>query len=663
MMEDMFTGDIRVITETWLTNEEAEVGYAVPGLNHYFACRDRKEEHGGVMVYVREGIRCSLLETHKYPEIVALSVGNDRDLLVIAVYASPRQANINVDVFGVISALISQLPAHKCTLILGDLNARVGALYRTSAPFDPHDPLGISEEVPVVVHPRSSEDQNVNPRGRECIRFCNTFSMDIANGCVEGDKSGACTYHSRPNSQRTRGRSAIDLVIVSSECFDWVRELKVTDTRGISDHSMVSVDLQVPGNLNDKKLRRGVGWKRAPWKHEQWTLYAEKVQRCYRRIEAALDGIERHDETESVGQIASQICDQLKGFAKEAFKLPHRNRSRSSGEWWDEECAALMRKVNLGWKRCDALGISHDDALRCDTNALRAMTRRKIREYRVKKDLELATQMKHNPKQFWAKIKKPKSGVGLHCDIEQVVTYFDKLLNVEHSDVSVDDIRMSRVQGNLVGLGPVRLQDDARVVDDVGLNGVITESEVVSVFLRLNNNKSTADDMRSEMFKYAKVREGEAGPWRYLLAGPLAKLFNQLFMKGLGIPDEWRKAHIVAIWKGKGDKSELTNYRGISLVSTLYKVYTMVLEARLSKYCEARNIRAPTQFGFRKHVGTTSAIFALNHVIQSTCTRGLDGKAVPLYLMFVDFRKAFDCVCRNLLMKRLSDLGIKGNMM
>jgi len=200
MLEGELKGDIWILTETWLTSEEAELGHGVAGFRHLFSCRNSKEEHGGVSVYVREGIKCRVLEIARHPEIVALSIG-DMDLLVTAVYASPRQANKDIDVFGELSNMIARIPAHRCVLIMGDLNARIGTLQRTSGPFDPHDPLGLSERgrlEGLALHSRRSQDRGVNTRGRECIQFCDTFYMDILNGCVDGDRHGACTYYSNP---------------------------------------------------------------------------------------------------------------------------------------------------------------------------------------------------------------------------------------------------------------------------------------------------------------------------------------------------------------------------------------------------------------------------------------------------------------------------------
>jgi hypothetical protein len=75
-------------------------------------------------------------------------------------------------------------------------------------------------------------------------------------------------------------------------------------------------------------------------------------------------------------------------------------------------------------------------------------------------------------------------------------------------------------------------------------------------------------------------------------------------------------------------------------------------------------VRSKSQFGFRKEVGTISALFTLKHAIHATCSPlNQGGKGGALAACFVDFSKAFDSVNRDLLWKRLADLGIRGTFL
>ena len=75
------------------------------------------------------------------------------------------------------------------------------------------------------------------------------------------------------------------------------------------------------------------------------------------------------------------------------------------------------------------------------------------------------------------------------------------------------------------------------------------------------------------------------------------------------LPEEWKESVIVPIHK-KGDKTECNNYRGISLLSTTYKILSNILLSRLIPYAE--EIIGDHQCGFRRNRSTTDHIFCSN---------------------------------------------------
>ena len=122
----------------------------------------------------------------------------------------------------------------------------------------------------------------------------------------------------------------------------------------------------------------------------------------------------------------------------------------------------------------------------------------------------------------------------------------------------------------------------------------------------------------------------------------LHKLFNKLFQIGY-FPENWSEGFIVPIFK-KGDMNEVSNYRGITLLSTLGKLFTRILNNRLNKWAEEYNVYIEAQAGFRKHMSTIDNIFVLNGLITH-CINNNE----YLYCCFVDFTKAFDYVERDIL--------------
>ena len=116
------------------------------------------------------------------------------------------------------------------------------------------------------------------------------------------------------------------------------------------------------------------------------------------------------------------------------------------------------------------------------------------------------------------------------------------------------------------------------------------------------------------------------------------------------VPQAWKDASIVTIYK-KGDRTDCGNYRGISLLSIAGKIFARILLNRLSTHITPEVV-PETQCGFRGNRSTVDMIF---------CLRQLQEKYIeqdrPLYMVFVDFSKAFDTVGRTGLWQLLKKYG------
>ena len=121
------------------------------------------------------------------------------------------------------------------------------------------------------------------------------------------------------------------------------------------------------------------------------------------------------------------------------------------------------------------------------------------------------------------------------------------------------------------------------------------------------------------------------------------------------LPD-WAISHIVPIHK-TGSKSDPSNYRGISLLSCLGKVFLSVLNNRLLKFSVDQNILSESQLGFRKGNRTSDAHIIIHNLIDKYCKKN----NTKIYSCFIDLSKAFDSVPRDILLKKLLNFGVKGN--
>jgi len=100
------------------------------------------------------------------------------------------------------------------------------------------------------------------------------------------------------------------------------------------------------------------------------------------------------------------------------------------------------------------------------------------------------------------------------------------------------------------------------------------------------------------------------------------------------------------------------NYRGIIVGLVLAKVFVMILESRISQWAETNDLRTKGHAGFKKDFRTTYNLFILRTLIEQARFQ-----KKKLYTCFMDFKKTFDIVPRDLLWQVLEGLGISGRIL
>ena len=130
----------------------------------------------------------------------------------------------------------------------------------------------------------------------------------------------------------------------------------------------------------------------------------------------------------------------------------------------------------------------------------------------------------------------------------------------------------------------------------------------------------------------------------------LQDLFTNCWEKGT-LPQDLRDAVIVSLYKNKGEKSDCSNYRGITLLSTTGKILAHILLNRLIPTIAQENT-PESQCGFRSNRRTVDMTFVLRQ-IQEICRE----QNMGLYAAFVYLTEAFDTISRNGLWKILARLG------
>lgn len=135
-------------------------------------------------------------------------------------------------------------------------------------------------------------------------------------------------------------------------------------------------------------------------------------------------------------------------------------------------------------------------------------------------------------------------------------------------------------------------------------------------------------------------------------------LFSNLILNTGHLPNDWLFGKIKPIYKNKGDSLDPNNYRPITLLSCLGKLFTAALNERLNMFLEENNLLNENQAGFRKHHSTTDHIFTLYSLIEL-----MKYEKKKLFCCFVDFSKAFDSVWRIGLWRKLINTHVNGNFL
>ena len=141
------------------------------------------------------------------------------------------------------------------------------------------------------------------------------------------------------------------------------------------------------------------------------------------------------------------------------------------------------------------------------------------------------------------------------------------------------------------------------------------------------------------------------------LSAPLTYIFNSSAETGI-IPADWKSENVTAKHK-KGSRQEPGNYRPISLTSVVCKTMKRLVKERLITHLyRGNNLIGDAQHGFRnKRCCLTSLLDFFAHVIDTYDSD--NNKAV--YLVYLDFQKAFDKVQRERLMAKVNAHGIQGD--
>ena len=244
-------------------------------------------------------------------------------------------------------------------------------------------------------------------------------------------------------------------------------------------------------------------------------------------------------------------------------------------------------------------------------------------------------------KDFWQRFK-PKQPIEPSITKGQWFSHFSSLLGNPELNPNIHPAPRIDSSGPDDAPAPCAAQA-TRTADGSELNQPFTAADIVAGASMLRRGSSTLGFLSVEALRAAAA----------LLAPAVAALFNACAQVG-SLPPAWALCAITPIHKD-GARTEPGNYRGIAVGTVLAKMYATLLNFRLTRWAEANNLRAAGQAGFREDHRCTDNLLIMRTVIEQQRS-----VKASLYTCFIDFRKAYDSVPRELLWTKLERLGVHG---
>ena len=295
--------------------------------------------------------------------------------------------------------------------------------------------------------------------------------------------------------------------------------------------------------------------------------------------------------------------------------------------WFDKECTKTKNSIrDLGIKLKQN---PRNEDIRTELfnvkKKFQKLIRNKKRTYK-KTIINKMSNSYQDQKSFWKllkKLDKPKTNYVKYVSHTSFHNHFKNILNSKR----------------IVNIPP-----DNHEEGKLDYEFTVTELKAASNLLK--DGKATGmDNLSNEMIKC------------FTDVYPLLtiKLFNDVLTTNKAIPD-WTTAMIIPIHK-KGSLSNPDNYRGISLLSCLGKLFMAMLNNRLLNYALSNKILSPNQLGFLPGNRISDAHLIIHNLIRKQC----HNNNARIYSCFVGFSKAFDTIPRDKLLNKLLKYDIKGN--
>lgn len=583
--------------------------------------------------------------------------GLDVNIVIGNVYIPPEGSKYSdKDNFETLTAQILDYSIDNHIIMCGDFNAHTGTL-DDICNFD-HNVLNTLElndnfmndflndlrdnDATINLPLRKNSDvKRINNYGKELIDLCKNLNLVVVNGRAGNDSSlGKCT---------TKDNSVIDYFLVNPTLFEHINEFEVHPfDRLFSDvHCKIHCELNkeyvnvpdaenIEENQNNPVNIISNGNNCFPnWNENNCDIYLRNISN--EAVENILSIFDENIDSKSIiDKVTCSLKEIFLDTANDSFgrndvkKRKFKNsRYKSHKKWFNADCINARRnylqsKLSFNHNRSTENRLDLDESFK----SYRKTVRKAKSVYYEKFNHKLRKMQKNNARDFF-KLFKSRKKKKIPMNLSELKEYFEKLSSSEKQSENIQYLFVDTIEC-------------ARI-----LNSPITRKEIRACIKKLKNNRAVGQDkIRNE---YIKITIDVFMPI-YL------KLFNLILDSG-EVPHDWTLGMIIPIYKNKGAVDDCTNYRGITLLSCLGKLFTNILNDRLTYFSDSTNLIHENQAGFRASYSTMDHCLLLKLLIDYYMA-----SKKKLFCAFIDYQKAFDKIEHCLLWKKLINSNITGKL-
>ena len=605
--------DIAALQETRLKESGSvrETNYTI-----YWQGRPKEETHQhGVGIAVKNTLMKHITTPIGTSErIISLKLSTDcGTVVIISAYAPTLTSNDDEKdkFYSDLQSLISSVRDTERLLLLGDFNARVG--HDHSAWPDCLGLFGIG---------------NINENGQRLLEFCSMNHLCITGSYFKTKNVHKVTWQ----HPRSKHWHQLDHIITKRKNLrDFINSRTYHGADCNTDHSLI---------IGKAKLKAR---KFHNHKHTGTARMNTLMMTCGDNKKEFMNNFEittfYNCKPESACGTWEQLKNNIQKAGIEAFGAP----KSSNKDWFIENSNALLPLI-------DARKSARLEFMKNPTDSTQARLKK------AKSDLQRKSRICAN--EYWTNLCTQMQTAadtgnlrglydGLKTALGPRTNKVAAIKSLDGNELTDKTSQMSRWIQHYSDLYSV----DRHIAEDALEN--VPQLETLNEL----DSLPTENELSAAIHSLRKGKApGEDGIPPDLLISLKDCLFPHLYdlllkcWKEGSFPNDMRNAKIVTLYKNKGDKGDCNNYRGISLLSVVGKVFARVILARLQLLAE--RVYPESQCGFRPSRSTVDMIFSLRQ-IQEKCRE----QNKPLYMCFVDLAKAFDTVSRAGLFSVLDRIG------